>query len=80
MYRGTLIGRQKNRDEFIIQELRKIFEDMDRATDVICPLEWVSAWVCYCSNDIEFPYSTYGIDYFLNHTFSTIKMVFDIEL
>ena len=80
MCRGTLIGRQKNPDGLIIEELGKIFEEIDRATEIICPLEWISAWICYCSDDIEFPYPTYGIDYFLNRTFSTMKMAFDIEI
>ena len=47
---------------------------------MICPLNWISSWICYCSDDIEYPYPTYGIDYFLNRLFSTMKMAFDVEL
>ena len=46
----------------------------------MCPLEWISAWITYCADDIEFPYPTYDIDYFLNKTFTTIKTAFDVEL
>jgi hypothetical protein len=57
-----------------------MFQLMDKGEGVVCPLEWISAWICYCSDDIEFPYPTYGIDYFLNRLFSTMKMAFDVEL
>lgn len=53
---------------------------MEKGEGVVCPLEWISAWICYCSDDIEYPYPTYGIDYFLNRLFSTMKMAFDVEL
>lgn len=57
-----------------------MFKEMEKGEGVICPLEWISAWICYCSDDIEYPYPTYGIDYFLTRLFSTMKMAFDVEL
>lgn len=57
-----------------------MFKEMEKGEGVVCPLEWISAWICYCSDDIEYPYPTYGIDYFLNRLFATMKMAFDVEL
>ena len=57
-----------------------MFKDMQKSEGVVCPLNWISSWICYCSDDIEYPYPTYGIDYFLNRLFSTMKMAFDVEL
>ena len=80
LYAGTSNFTQKNPDGLIIEELSQMFKDMDKSEGVICPLNWISAWICYCSDDIEYPYPTYGIDYFLNRLFSTMKMAFDVEL
>jgi len=71
---------QKNPDGLIIEELGAIFKELEKGEEIVCPLEWISAWITYCADDIEFPYPTYDIDYFLNKTFTTIKTAFDVEL
>lgn len=78
MHASRVCPRQKNPDGLIIEELGRMFQLMEKGEGVVCPLEWISAWICYCSDDIEYPYPTYGIDYFLNRLFSTIKMAFDV--
>jgi hypothetical protein len=71
---------QKNPDGLIIEELAAVFKELDKSEGVVCPLEWISAWITYCADDIEFPYPTYEMDYFLNKTFNTIKSAFEVEL
>lgn len=55
-----------------------MFTIMDKSQTVICPLEWISAFICYCSDDIEYPYPTYGVDYFITRLFATIKTAFEV--
>lgn len=57
-----------------------MFHVMDEGKGVVDPVNWISSWICYCSDDIEYPYPTYGVDYFLNRLFGTMKMAFDVEL
>ena len=43
---------QKNPDGLIIEELSAIFKQMDKGEDVVDPLDWISAWITYCADDI----------------------------
>jgi hypothetical protein len=51
---------------------------MDKGEGVVDPLDWISAWITYCADDIEFPYPLYDINYFLDKLCCTIKAAFEV--
>lgn len=63
----------------IIEQLGKILQKIQFSEKVICPLQWASSWICICSDDANFPFPTYGVDYFINRLFATIKTAFDVD-
>lgn len=40
------------------------------------PLDWCSAFIAYCADDIEYPYPTYDFNYIVSKIFLTIKNAF----
>lgn len=48
-------------------------EEPDKFVD---PLDWCSAFIAYCADDIEYPYPTYDFNYIVSKIFLTIKNAF----
>ena len=47
---------------------------MENSPDsLIDPLDWCSAFIAYCADDIEYPYPTYDFNYIVTKIFTTIE-------